>query len=176
MVLTHKLDLLLIALPMLRPLRLLRLVVLGATAARATVGVRRDLARPGFQSFLLVAVTIVAVGAGLVYLLERDAAASTFEGPADALWWALVTATTVGYGDHYPVTAAGRGVAVLLMLLGIGVFSVVTANVAAYSVEAEGTKARETELLARPERIEGMLHAEQAARQRIRDRRRRQRS
>lgn len=53
----------------------------------------------------------------------------------DALWWAIVTITTVGYGDKYPVTPEGRAVAVFLMIIGITLFSMLTAGIAAYFVE-----------------------------------------
>jgi voltage-gated potassium channel len=55
-----------------------------------------------------------------------------------ALWWAMATVTTVGYGDTVPTTPEGRGVAVLLMLVGIAFFSWVTANIAAFLVEFGG--------------------------------------
>jgi voltage-gated potassium channel len=54
-----------------------------------------------------------------------------------ALWWAVSTVTTVGYGDAYPITPEGKGVAVFLMLVGIALFSVMTANVAALLVESD---------------------------------------
>lgn len=47
-----------------------------------------------------------------------------------------MTSTTVGYGDHFPVTSEGRAVAVVLMVVGVGLLSVVTANVAAYLVDS----------------------------------------
>lgn len=50
----------------------------------------------------------------------------------DALWWAATTVTTVGYGDHSPITLQGRLVAVVLMVIGIGVVGAVTASVATW--------------------------------------------
>nr|WP_283251210.1 potassium channel family protein [Rhabdothermincola salaria] len=55
----------------------------------------------------------------------------------DALWWSTVTITTVGYGDIYPVTSAGRIVAGLTMLVGISAFAVVTAKVASFLARDE---------------------------------------
>jgi hypothetical protein len=57
---------------------------------------------------------------------QADANITTF---GDALWWAATTVTTVGYGDRFPITATGRAVAVVLMLLGIAVIGVITASV-----------------------------------------------
>jgi voltage-gated potassium channel len=71
-----------------------------------------------------------------------------------------VTATTVGYGDHFPVSAEGRGVAVVLLLVGVGLLSVVTANIAAYLVEVEAAdEGKHAELMARLDRLEEMLAA-----------------
>lgn len=52
--------------------------------------------------------------------------------PQDALWWGIVTLTTVGYGDVFPVTAEGRIAASVLMLLGIGLFSAITATLTSF--------------------------------------------
>ncbi len=58
-----------------------------------------------------------------------DGSITTF---ADAVWWALTSITTVGYGETYPVIALGRGVTVVLMIAGISLFGLLTANVAAF--------------------------------------------
>ena len=68
-------------------------------------------------------------------LFERNAKGSNIHNYPDALWWAIVTVTTVGYGDRFPVTGGGRTVAVILMLLGIGLIGVLTATVASVFVK-----------------------------------------
>ena len=86
---------------------------------------------------LVLGLLTVLTGAGLVLLFE-----SRTSGPIDtywdALWWAVTTITTVGYGDTYPLTPAGRVVGMLLMLVGIALFGVLTAAVAAYFVHRTG--------------------------------------
>ena len=57
------------------------------------------------------------------------------ESFGDALWWAMATVMTVGYGDMYPVTAAGRLIATALMIAGIAVLGVVTASLASWLIE-----------------------------------------
>jgi voltage-gated potassium channel len=63
---------------------------------------------------------LVAFGALTMLLVEAPNPQSSINTPEEALWWAFVTVTTVGYGDFYPVTTEGRIVAVLLMVSGVG--------------------------------------------------------
>jgi voltage-gated potassium channel len=67
-----------------------------------------------------------------VYEAEHLVAGSNIKDYATAVWWACVTVLSVGYGDYYPVTFEGRAIAVILMLGGIAMLSVVTANLASY--------------------------------------------
>jgi voltage-gated potassium channel len=60
-----------------------------------------------------------------VLVFETDAQ-SNIRTPFDALWWAVSTMTTVGYGDKFPVTVEGKIVAMILMILGVGLFGVLT--------------------------------------------------
>jgi len=78
---------------------------------------------------------VFAIGASLVlylasvgmYYLEKDAQPEVFGSVFHALWWALVTLTTVGYGDAYPITLGGRMFSFFVILVGLGVFAVPTA-------------------------------------------------
>lgn len=125
-------ELVILALPVLRPLRLLRLVtllkILHRTAGHALRG--------RIVTFVLgAAVLLTYCGALAVLDAEKNEAEANIQSFWDALWWALTTITTVGYGDHYPVSATGRTVAGALMLSGIAVVGVVTASVASWLVE-----------------------------------------
>ena len=142
-------DVLIVALPFLRPLRIvrsaraLRLLRLGRASsffARGASDIREILRRRGLQYVLLFGLAAVLGSAGAMYLLERDGG-----GPINdygtALWWAMSTVTTVGYGDTVPASSEGKGVAVFLMLVGISFFGWVTANIAAFLVEFGGAEA-----------------------------------
>jgi voltage-gated potassium channel len=78
--------------------------------------------------------------------LERGAPDRNIDSFAEALWWGVTTVTTVGYGDTFPVTAAGRGVAAVLMVLGIGIFGLLAASLAAYFIEQDTSREPEDRL------------------------------
>lgn len=81
-----------------------------------------------FQVFLIVCLVALAGSAGFSYF-EKD---TEFR---DALWWAVVTLTTVGYGDMSPVTPGGRMVGASVMIVGIGFLGILTASIASIFVE-----------------------------------------
>jgi len=159
-------DLLSVALPMLRPLRLLRLVALLSVLNRVGMGTLRGrvVTYAAGGSALLIFVSALAVVEA-----ERNATGSNLTTFLDGLWWALVTLTTVGYGDEVPVTHTGRMIAVGLMLGGIALLGIVTATLSSYLVErvsAEQQKAEDIEQLQILEQLE-TLKAGQAAQQEL---------
>ena len=83
--------------------------------------------------------------AGLNYDAERGAVGTEVYSFGDAAWWALVTVTTVGYGDIAPVTGEGRIVAAGLMMVGVALFGVATASVAAWFVRLTSVKSEKKE-------------------------------
>ena len=115
------------------------------------------------------------VAALAVLDFERNAREASITTFGDALWWAFVTITTVGYGDYSPVTVEGRLVAVGLMLGGIALIGLVTASLASWIVErvaAETTiHAEAVEETAPPQASEHVSLAEADARQPYRPRR-----
>jgi voltage-gated potassium channel len=105
------------------------------------------LARSMFQRghltrFLLVAAVLVLNGAVAVYLFERHAPHSNIHTLGEALWWSLVTVTTVGYGDYTPVTVDGRVTAVFIMVIGLLSLAVLTAQVASNFVTQAPSRAQ----------------------------------
>ena len=128
-------DVLTLAVPMLRPLRVLRVVV----ALNVITRRGQPFARGRVVASVAASVAVVAVVASLAVLdAERSAKSATITTFGDALWWAASTVTTVGYGDRYPVTAQGRLVAVALMVTGIALLGVITAAIASWFVEKVG--------------------------------------
>jgi voltage-gated potassium channel len=148
------------AMQSVRSLRVLRLLRLLRVFAVATMAVRLGQLHFGKRKFhfvVFVALATVVIGAIGVYVAERGQNPS-IRSFGDAVWWAIVTATTVGYGDVSPVTVEGRAIAVALMVTGIGVIGVFTATVASMflSQEQESDAAR---LEARLDVIERKLDA-----------------
>ena len=136
----HWYDVALIALPMLRPLRLLRLLAFARILNRSAVG-----SLIGKVSTYVAGTALMALGLGAIAVLdaEQDAAGANITSFGDALWWSATTVTTVGYGDHFPVTTTGRFVAVALMVVGIACIGAITAGVAAWLVAQVESEARE---------------------------------
>ena len=79
----------------------------------------------------------------------------------EGIWWAIVTVTTVGYGDITPQSPGGRMVAILLMLSGVGLTSTIAASVAAHFVAQESGADLKT-LSQKLDRIESLLNSSQA--------------
>jgi voltage-gated potassium channel len=132
----HIFDLLVVVLPALKPLRLLKALTLVHTLQRtAGTALRSRIAIYGAGA----SVILIWIAALSVLDAERGAPGANIENFGDAIWWAFVTITTVGYGDFYPVTAGGRLIAVLLMCGGVAVVGVVTATLASWVLERVAT-------------------------------------
>jgi voltage-gated potassium channel len=145
-ILRNPFDLLLVVIPVLRPLRLLRSVTLIRAARLTRIGAGAGRVARESRVRLASRAALLAVGSAAILILatavmeldvERTAAKATITTFSDALWWAVSTITTVGYGDHYPVTQAGRAIGIALMIAGVGIFGVVAASAATWFITAE---------------------------------------
>lgn len=127
------------SLRLLRVVRILRVFKMVGNA----VGFFERVSQRGGLKQVGIAAGVVTIGGGtLVWLLERD------DNPAlaqfsDAIWWAIVTVTTVGYGDITPESVMGRFVAGILMVLGIGIFGVLAAAMASVMFDDDEEEERE---------------------------------
>ena len=126
----------LIFLRAIRLMRLLRVLKLGRYSDAVQVFYRvamlkkEQLAVAGFGLGILL-----IIASSLMYYFERAAQPAIFGSIPHAMWWAVVTLTTVGYGDAYPVTAMGRLLASVIALLGIGMFALPAGILSAGFVE-----------------------------------------
>ena len=108
----------------LRVFRLIRLLKLGrySTAITTLSRVLFDERRALVAAFGIM-IGLATFSACLIYFIERTAQPEAFGSVPDALWWALATLTTVGYGDVVPITAAGKIIGSMTMIFGIGVYA-----------------------------------------------------
>ena len=122
--------------PMLRLFRLLRMIRIvrvlrklgGPEGSLRTI--YSDRAAGGLLSVLLIAMVVMEFGSLLILAVERGQPGANIENAGDALWYLLVTMSTVGYGDQFPVTDIGRIIGSLIIIVGVGVFGTLTGFVA----------------------------------------------
>ena len=112
----------------LRVLRLMRLMRMLKLTRRLQIfnllgAVIRDEAR-SILALLFVMVLVVTMSGALMYMLEAEAQPSLFNSIPAAMWWAIETLTTVGYGDMVPITMPGRVLGGAVAVVGIGTFAV----------------------------------------------------
>ncbi|WP_165310290.1 potassium channel family protein [Vibrio ziniensis] len=147
---THWIDFL-ASIPMIEPLRyarifqILRIILVvrsGRTILKQLLANRRETT---IASILLLLVLMMTLGSSFMLFVESKDPHANIQSGGDALWWALVTISTVGYGDHFPVTTAGRLIATAMILCGVGIFGMISGLI--------------TSLLTSPDKTQ-LLHAQ----------------
>jgi len=151
-----------------RAIRVLRLLRFVRAAAVAAIGLReaaQGLRHKSFHYVALATVVVIGLGAIGIFAVERGQN-NNIQSIGDALWWAVVTTTTVGYGDVSPVTGEGRLIAVGLMVVGIGFIGVFTATVTSFFLTPDRAS-EPTSVEERLARIEGKLDELMRERERL---------
>lgn len=139
----------------LRIIRLLRLVRSFAGVYRALGHVGSLAEHRGLQIVVVSWLAVMVICCAAIYFAERGGN-EAMTSPFDALWWGVTTMTTVGYGDVVPKTAEGRIAASALMLLGIGLFSAVTAIITSFML---GRGRRDHDPIGDLERLAGLARS-----------------
>jgi voltage-gated potassium channel len=118
----------------LRLLRLLRILRAFRSTKHLINHIYKSKTQGAFTTVSIIAILMVIFSA-LAILQVEDDPNSNIKTAEDAVWWAYVTITTVGYGDKFPVTTEGRIIAGTLMTVGVGLFGTFTAFLSSFFVE-----------------------------------------
>jgi len=118
----------------LRIIRVLRVLRVFVVLGRGTKGFKKFYAKNSINYVLYLTVILVFICGFIFSLFEKGK--SFFDG----IWWAIETVSTVGYGDIAPLTPAGRALGIVLIFLGIGFMSMLTAAISAYFVEKDSNR------------------------------------
>ena len=117
-----------------RVARLARIIRLPVVFMRGLYGLQVAIGRPGFIYVLSVTCLLTLGGGALMAAVEPEIVKGNVWA---GIWWAIITVTTIGYGDVVPASTAGKVLGILLKLAGVGLVSTLTASIAAYFVEHE---------------------------------------
>lgn len=112
-----------------RVLRILRLIR-GVRSLQRLLHLVFSSRRRGGVAAVALSMFLLVVAASIGILFCETAGNSNIKTAGDAVWWSVTTVTTVGYGDHYPVTSSGRLIAIILMFAGVGLFGAMSGIVA----------------------------------------------
>lgn len=131
--------------PQLKTLRIFRLVKAYGIIRRVGLGnirkeVSRQRASAAILSVFFIIILLLEFGSVGILLIEGNNPDANIRSATDAIWWVYVTITTVGYGDRYPVTSGGRTLGMFVMLVGVGLFGVITAYLANKFLPSENSQ------------------------------------
>ncbi|MEO6132341.1 MAG: potassium channel family protein, partial [Saprospiraceae bacterium] len=122
-----------------RLIRLLRVIRAFRSTRQLVHHIFKNKAQGTLTSVSIFAILLIIFSAIAILQVENDPN-SNIKTAEDAMWWAYVTITTVGYGDKFPVTTEGRIIASVLMTAGVGLFGTFTAYIASLFVEDQNAK------------------------------------
>ncbi|MCG9619177.1 ion transporter [Vibrio diabolicus] len=120
------------SIPLIEPLRfarifhILRVVLVLRSSKFILHQLKENRRETTVASILLLMVILITLGSSAMLFIEAKNPEANIRTGADALWWVFVTISTVGYGDHYPVTSIGKFLAVIIIVCGVGIFGMIS--------------------------------------------------
>jgi len=126
----------------LRLIRLFRILRAFRSVKVLTHHIFKNRVQGTMTSVGIIAFLVVICASISILLVEIDPN-SNIKSAEDAIWWSLVTVTTVGYGDKFPVTSEGRLIGSLLMFVGVGLFGTFTAYISSWFISGNKTNTEE---------------------------------
>ena len=120
------------SIPVIEPLRyarvfsILRVILVLRSSRNVLIELRTNKHEATLASILLLLVVLLSIGSSMMLFIESRIPGANIQSGGDALWWAFVTISTVGYGDYYPISTSGRVLAMLLIICGVGLFGMIS--------------------------------------------------
>jgi voltage-gated potassium channel len=130
---------------MLRLVRLLRILRAFRSTKHLVTHIFKRRTQGAFTAAVVIAILMVIFSSIAILQVEKDPN-SNIKTAEDAIWWAYVTITTVGYGDKFPVTTEGRIIAAFLMTVGVGIFGTFTAYLASWFIDEDKKKLQDADV------------------------------
>ncbi|EAS43529.1 capsular biosynthesis protein [Photobacterium profundum] len=160
---THWLDFI-ASIPIIEPVRYIRVLQifrvlrLIRSSQQVLAHIRSNRREATVATIFLLITVLVTVGSALILILEGSDPNANIHSATDAVWWVFVTISTVGYGDHYPVTISGKLLAAVIIICGVGLFGMVAGLVS--SVITGPQKQKETNEKKRKKEWQQMLESQ----------------
>ena len=155
----------------LRIFRLIRVARLLRRYGAKNIGrsLIKDRAGSALLTLLLIGILVLEFGSLVMLILERNAPGANITTASDAIWYVIVTMSTVGYGDQYPVSNAGREMGTFIIVVGVGIFGTLTGYLANLFLAprkeepAEAAPGTRGDAAQRLQRLKELLEQQQAA-------------
>lgn len=122
---------------MARLFQILRVIMLIRMSRSLIVPMVKQRRQATLASLLVALVTILTFASVLVLIVETGVEGANIQTAEDAIWWALVTISTVGYGDYYPITTAGHIIGGVVIICGVSFFGVISGYMASLFISPD---------------------------------------
>ena len=154
------------SIPIIEPIRyarifhILRICRLFRSSQSVLKQIKKNRKEATIASILVLMVTLISLGSVFMLVFEGQNPNANIQTAGDAIWWAFVTISTVGYGDHYPITVAGKVLAVFIIISGVGIFGMISGLITSIITEPEKVREKhmhEQEQIVRSQKLDLLL-------------------